>query len=419
MVDPWHPSSDLWLSRDFRQAVSDADRGTVIRLTRQARGLGQRETAGLAGISQSRLSRIERGYEGTDGIPVMTRLAEVLNIPAHFLGLAESPESPVNRRQFLVNSAAVAATPLLPIGHQHDPTDQVSGLRQITGTYRRLDGYTPGRDLAAPVEAHLALGRRLLERTKKSDASYGPLAEALSETAGLAAWLAYDGANLGNAHGHYATAIAAARQADNRLLAAYMAGSRAALCADQGDPAEALSLLRSARAYLGSGYPALAEAWLACQQALAHAAAKENILTWTALDRAEAAAARVDREAQPPWPWVFPFGHSKIASYRLTCAARLREPRAALRAATDAAPHLQTGHVRQRALLILDLAEAHAHQGGIEQAVALACDALDLAASTGSGRVAQHARRLRRTVDGKVPAIMLRGFNDRLRAFAA
>jgi transcriptional regulator with XRE-family HTH domain len=406
---------DLWQSSAMRRAVAGSDRGAIIRLARRSQGLTQRELAEACGYRQPMISKIERGERGAENIDVLSRVADHLQIRPHLLGLAEK-EIPVNRRQFLVNGAAVTAGNLVPTVEWSDPTDHVGGFRQVTGAYRRLDAVIPGRELTGPAEAHLTMGLRLLERAKRpADVHTAPLAAAVSESAGLAAWLAWDAANLGNARRHYITAITTAKRAGDRLLTAYMTGSLASLAVDQGDSAEGLALLRSARTHLGADRPATADAWLACQQALAHAAAGEGKPTWAALDVAEAACARVDREEPPPWPWVFAFDHAKVAAHRLTCAARLGQPRAALTAASDAASYLNAGHGRQRALLGLDLAEAQLHTHAVDEAFAIANQALELAAPYNSGRVAQRARGFRRTVTGRVPQHLLREFDERLR----
>jgi ATP/maltotriose-dependent transcriptional regulator MalT len=195
-----------------------------------------------------------------------------------------------------------------------------------------------------------------------------------------------------------------------------MTGSLASLAIDARDTVEGLSLLRSARAQLGPDRPAIADAWLACLEALAHATAGEATPTATLLERAEQAVERISVEDAPPWPWVFTFDSGKVAAHRLTCATRLRRPQEAFLAAASAGRQLTTGHARQRALLTLDLAEAYLYSGDLDEAFRLANQALDLAAPYSSGRVADRARTLRRVVTGRVPQSLMHGFDDRLRS---
>ncbi|HMH76898.1 MAG TPA: helix-turn-helix transcriptional regulator [Candidatus Udaeobacter sp.] len=406
---------DLWQSAALRKAASEGDTGTVIKLARRAKGLTQRQLGEAVGYSQPVISRIECGEHDAHDVRLLALLAGGLDIPYHLLGLAEPKEPPVRRRQFLTVSAAAAGSAVLPFDTDATPEQQQAAeLRHVTGAYRRLDSVAPGRELVEPATAHLGMAVRILDRAEAERRA--PLAEAVSEAAGLAAWLAWDGANTGTARAHYATAIKAARASRNRLLSAYQTGSLASLSADQGDAAEALTLLRSARAQLGADRNATADAWLSSLEALAHAAAGEARQAWTALDRAEAAACRIVEEGPPPWPWVFAFDGVKVAAHRLSCAARLRQGPAGIEAAGLAAPLLAGGHARQRALLAFDLAEAHIAAGHIDEAIAIAEDALTIAAPFTSGRVADRARSFRRRLTGRIAPGMLRGFDEQLRS---
>jgi transcriptional regulator with XRE-family HTH domain len=407
-----------WQSHPGPSDVDALDIGSVIRRARKARGLSQAELGTACGYSQSVISRIERGERQTQDLRVLAQLARRLDVPARLLGLAESSEPSVKRRAFLTSGIATTLAATVPFPSPQDEFSDVTGLRHVTGSYRRLDAVMPGRDLVEPVTAHLSMGQRLLNRTPDGEHRVR-LAEAVAEMAGLAAWLAWDGANHGNARGYYVLSMKTARRSGNRLLSAYMTGSLASLAIDSGDTVEGLSLLRSARSQLGAERPATADAWLSCLEAVAHATAGEREAALSALDRAEAAVLRITMEDAPPWPWVFAFDGAKVAAHRLTCATRLRRPEAAFTAAAAAKVPLNTGHARQRALLTFDLAEAHLQGGEVEKAFSVACDALDLAAPYNSGRVADRARRLRRVVTGRVPSNLLQNFDDRLRSLSA
>lgn len=392
-------------------ATTDADLGPIIRRARLEKQLTQTALGDACGYSQPVVSRLERGHRRATDMGVLRQISRVLEIPAHQLGLAE--ESPVNRREFMAAGIAVAL-PALPPSPE---INYAAGIRHVTGTYRRLDSVMPGRDLVAPVTAHLALGRQLLDRTPDG-LDRVDLAAAVSEAAGLAAWLEWDASNAGNARAHYLLAMKTARKSGHRLLSAYMTGSLATLAIAYHDVSEALALLRSARAQLGTDRSAIAEAWLACQEALAHATAGEARAADALLDRADVAVDRIQLEEPPPWPWVFAFDHAKVATCRLTCATRLRQPERAFAAAQAAGPSLG-GHARQRALLTLDLAEAHLLAGAADSAFAIASAALEVAAPFASGRVADRARALRRSATGRIPAAMMAQFDDRLRAIAS
>jgi transcriptional regulator with XRE-family HTH domain len=365
-----------WHSPTVLNAARNGDTATVIRLARQARGETQRETGDACGYSQSEISRIENGKTRAYDIRLLTLLARHLNIPRQLLGLAatpaEPPEPPVNRREFLTGTAAFIATAALPRPVLTPAKDDIEALRTVTTTYRRMDGTVSARELAQPVIAHLRLTGGLLQRA----ADRGPrswLAESVSETAGLAAWLSWDMADVSVATSYYEAAIKTAHAAGNKLLFSYMAGSLATLKLDSADPASQ-SLTALARQQLGARPAATANAWLACLEAQVHAAAGDPRTTWDTLDRAEAACERIPQQEPPPWPWVFPFDRTKIAAHRIRCAVRLGQPEQAFLAAEEAMR--STSHVRQHALLSFDLADAHMQANNIDEACRLASQAL-------------------------------------------
>lgn len=393
--------------------LTDTELGSIIRAARTAARLSQAELGERTGFSQPVISRLERGQRRATDIDVLGRVGRELKIPPRQLGLAEQ-EPPVNRREFLSTAGAAAVAAALPAVAPAPDIDYATGLRTVTGTYRRMDALMPGRDLIAPVSAHLAIGRQLLERTTGSDQA--DVAAAVSETAGLAAWLEWDGSNVGNARSNYLLAMRTARHSGSELLRAYMTGSLASMVIANEDAAEGFVLLRQAREQLGPEPSSIADAWLSCQEAVAHATTGDAVQADLLLGRADDLVERVPSES-PPWPWVFVFDHAKVAGFRISCATRLRRPGDAF-AATETAALSAASHPRQQALLMLDLAEAHLVAGQPDVAFAIGAGALEVAAPFASGRVADRARALRRTATGHIAPGIMSEFDDRLRSMA-
>ncbi len=354
----------------------------------------------------------------------LRRLGSELDIPLVMLGLAENSsrgkrhsEPPVKRRELLFSTAAaVLAGASLP-GTVLADDEAAATVHAITTAHRRLDGITPSCELAEPVRTHLrmALG---MQADMWDPLSIAAMAAAVSEAAGLAGWLHWDMHDLGSARRHYRLAVEQAqRSGDDPLLTAYMLGSLASFVVHEGDASEGLTLIKHAAKESGHERPATAEAWLAATEAVAHASTGDATQAWRALDRAEAAVGRVAVE-EPPWPWVFPFDMRKVASHRLTCAVRLRRPDIAHEAAEDLAM-VATGHRKQGALVLLDLASAHVQAREVEEALRVAAVAVDLAATTQSERVLNRAREFRRTVPATAPQGSLRDLDERLRTLSA
>jgi hypothetical protein len=146
-------------------------------------------------------------------------------------------------------------------------------------------------------------------------------------------------------------------------------------------------------------------------EALAHAAAGDEREADRALTTSRALAEKLGSEEPPPWPRVFTFNEGKVAAARVTCWARLGLPGWVLDADTEA---LATGHAKQRALLVLDIAAGHLAAGRVEAAFALATRALETGLQYRSGRIVDRARAVRRSYRTGSPPKVVRDFDERL-----
>jgi hypothetical protein len=124
---------------------------------------------------------------------------------------------------------------------------------------------------------------------------------------------------------------------------------------------------------------------------------------------------------EPPWPWIFPFDHAKLAGYRALVYVRLGRPGDALAAFADSlvAPQLAP---KQRAMIMLEVATAACQEGvrekdtaRIDEAFGLASEALTLGERYDSGRVLQRSRMFRRDYAGPVTS-SVRAFDRRVHA---
>jgi transcriptional regulator with XRE-family HTH domain len=400
------------------RAAHDGDTGAVIRFARQAAGLTQRQLGEACGYSQPVVSRIERGHRSAYDIRTLRRLAEVLDLSPHVLGLAMQQDGRVgesmNRRDFIATAGTLALSTFLPRTGP-GPAGTAASIRAITASQRRLDAVVASRDLVEPVISHLRMASQVAGRFARTG-QHRELAEAVSEIAGLAAWLHWDMQDLGSARRYYDLAVAAARSSGNRVLAAYMVGSLAACLAETGDGLEALDLLSAASAQVGPRPPAVAQAWLSALTAVAHASAKDLRSADAALDRAESASERISAEDPPPWPWVFSFDDSKVAAYRLSCSVRTGRAGSALRAALDASSSLAST-TKQAGMWRMDHATAYLQAGEMERAFTIATDVLDERTGQASPRLLARATQLAHTQGGgghSSPA--WRELDERLRA---
>ncbi|MEU0744424.1 helix-turn-helix transcriptional regulator [Streptomyces sp. NPDC006134] len=405
----------------IRDASRTGDYGRVIELARKGRHMTQAALGQALGLSQSAVSRLEKRGSASYSTDVLAAAAAHLQIPPALVGLADGrsaqgqtrDDDPMHRRTVLGGAVAAMATPILAA--VPDPRDTTGGhaaaLRLTTNAYRRLDGTTPSRDLADAVEGHIRL-IQTITRAAAGDTDRARLAAVGSEAASFAGWLAWDKGDHGSARSWYGGAVKAARTSGNALLTAYQTGTLAQFEAHAGNGVEALNLARRARRVLGDQRPAVADAWLSSVEALGHAVTGDRHKADRALTESRTAAEALTAEQEPPpWPWVFSFTPDKVGACRVACGARLQLPEWVQAEDVEA---LTTGHAKQRALLVLDIAAGHLAGGRVEAAFALASSALDTGLRYRSGRIMERARAVRRGLTTASPSKVVRDFDERL-----
>lgn len=346
-------------------------------------------------------------------------MSRLLEIPVHLLRFGLGGEDPAKRRDF---GKAVALAALAWPRLTETDERAVPALTAVTSAQRRLDGTTCARELAPGVVAHVEMANRMLAHTRDAKLSVD-VAAALSEAAGFAAWLHADMCDRGTARAYYRLAINAARRARHDLLAGYMLGSLARFEIDNGDHVSALALAARAREQIAGLDHSAPQAWLAAIEALGHAAGRESSRAADkALNRAGEAIENGGAQVPPPWPWMFPFDHAKLAGYRAFVCVRLGRPGDALAAFAESLAGTQPAAPKQRAMVMLEVATAgrqegmnHRDMAQVDEAFRLAAEAATAGARYNSERVIERSRQFRRGYAGPV-TVQVRDFDQRLRA---
>lgn len=390
----------------MRAALDRGDWATVLRAFLDT-GISQTAIAVRTGLSQSQVSRLANGKSRDPGLHTVKALCDGLAIPRRLAGLLDRSsheEDTTDRRQFLGGSLGVVASTLLP----HSDVGDERLLMATTLSYRQLEQRTPSRDLMQPVTAHLSLARGLTLRA--SGKQRQRLSAALSEVAGLAAWVHADLVEPAKTRHLYKMSVAAARDSGQQLLAIYMQGSLGQYAAGAGDPINGIRIIRDASARLPRSAPDTARAWLAALEGLTLGYLGDRSAL-AQLDQAERFADAA-RDHEPVWPWIFPFTEGKIARQRAIAASRLGLPRVAVSAFSKADP--VAGSPKQAATAAVERARSLAASGHLDEACRIAVNAFDTGQNYGSERVCQSVRELRREVASGRTGTALAELDDRL-----
>ncbi|WP_344682367.1 hypothetical protein [Saccharopolyspora taberi] len=227
-------------------------------------------------------------------------------------------------------------------------TDLLAAMAGPTQHYRRMESYISSQSLRPAVEAHLRLAANEVEGRSSGAGAFA----LLSETAGLAAWLAAETGDGLAARRRYTDSIHFAKKANHPLLVSYMTASLGHYAVESGDARSGIGLVQKASAHLDRRAPNSARAWLASLEAVAYSHLRDRGSTIAALRRAEKLASQSGDE--PQWPWVFPFTTAKVARYQSTALAALGDRTASETAFSAAAAALTSP--KTRALAQLDQA---------------------------------------------------------------
>jgi transcriptional regulator with XRE-family HTH domain len=347
------------------------------------------------------------------------------------LGSADAPggepqcgtlDQDVERRELLrlMGRAATAGAIAPALGRlsTHAPTapvdaDAIEAATTVARAFRRLWSTTPNEDLRGPVLSHLRLVSRILTAAS-SEKDQATVAAAASYTALLAAWLAEDMWDLGEAQRHYREARTYAERSGDNLLQAYVAGCRSYWASRTGNGTEAVKAVERAKRLLPTNAPAAGHTWVAAREATAYAIAHDEPAMSSALIEAEKSLEKTDGPSEGTWPWVFPMNGQEISRYRGLAALSLRLPAMAVPALNEGLDALGPAPSKRRAYTLGKLAEAYCQTGDVDRACDLGADAFTLATQFGDTESLIGLRNVRVQLMPVETTQAVRAFDDRV-----
>lgn len=387
----------------LRRALAGYDFGVVFRAVRVTASLSQEDLGLLVGLSQSRVSDVERGVHRLRDVAVVARVARALGIPSPMLGFGGSATgnvaveevSWVDRREFFTAVTAITLgvggvlpelerlDALLPV-HSDPPTPRRLGaadivaIEETTAAFRIFDHRHGGGLSRAAAVAQLRYVLSLQDASC-TDQVRADLLLATADLAMTAAWMTYDVEQHDAARRLWMIALDTARHAEHPrstdlTVDLLLQMAHQALHLDRAN--EALRLVElGAAAAVHRSYPVSAStrSHLATHLAWCRAALGEAEPCQRALDEAHQLYEHADPAAAPPWAaHVTPaeiaaqHGHSMFLLSQID-PAHAPTALAHLRSAVDG---YGDTYARSRAVNLPGLAGSHFHVGDFAAAVA-------------------------------------------------
>ncbi|MGI5268657.1 XRE family transcriptional regulator [Nonomuraea sp. CA-218870] len=393
--DPIELPASVWDRDETREILKKRDIAALFGLARKY-GASQVRMGTATGLGQPRVNKILNGGNTVKELAVIERIAAGLRLPDHariLLGLAPlNGASPSDDHDDEHDQQARDLADLLDSAATIDPT-MVMILRTDTNNLRLLDRRLGGVAIADKMRAQISQIQRA-HRHAVRPGIRAELAHLLAETASLAGWQAINALALNDAWHHYEQAKAAAHEADDPAVLAYVSGEQAYVLMDLGRPAEAAELLQHIHATHRDRVPARLRTWLASAEAEAAAILGDETACRRALD--QAAAVLPEGDSDPEMPYLSINAHH-FARWRGSCLLRFGDP-GTVEDLRSALAGMDGTYNRAEAGVRCDLGHALLAAGDPEAAQPHIHRAQQLAAMTG-------CRRQRRRIDELAKAV--------------
>ncbi|WP_327387998.1 helix-turn-helix domain-containing protein [Streptomyces sp. NBC_01207] len=297
-----------------------------------------------------------------------------------------------DRRGFMTASAGagiavIQPSSLLSSGRRIG-ADVPKQLSHRTARLRRLDDFVGGGDTYQMYVKELEDTTRLADEGVYSEATGRGLRGIIAEQAQLAGWAPYDAGNYEGARGHYMTALAASRTAEDTALEGNSLAFLAYLEWTVGG--SGIRFATAAYEVLGARTAPVVRALLADRLAWQHATSGNHREADYALGIAEEAIHEHSNEPGPDWAyWV---DSDEIAIMTGRCWAELHRPLRAIPALEDALARYDDTRARDKALYLSWLAAAYLDAGEVEHSAAITARVFDLSEGLASIRPMARAR---------------------------
>lgn len=335
--------------------------GGALRTARENAGVSLAAMAAKTHYSKPLLGMLETGKR-TVKPEHIEAYARALNIPTNIL--LGPPDDPLRvAHEWLVSDSPSA---IQSAAGRRVGASLIEQLENRVIELRHLDDMIGGRDLYPVVRKELSDVEELVRSSSYPEPIGKRLLIVVGELAQLAGWVASDAGRYAEAQHVYLDGVSAAREADDRTLAAQLLSSLSYQMANVGNPQDAALLARSAARGADNAPPA-AHALLLEREAWASARSHDRVATRRALDAVDYAYANRSSDIAEP-EWVYWLNRNEIDIMAGRCLIELGNPVDAEPLLTRAIGSYDKNHAREVALYLTWLAEAYAKAGVVDAA---------------------------------------------------
>jgi tetratricopeptide (TPR) repeat protein len=291
-------------------------------------------------------------------------------------------------------------------------TGDVQALRSVGELFRALDHSYGGGHARQALVRYLEHEAEPMLRGHYDEPLGRRLFGAVADLTRLAGWTSYDIGAHGLAQRYFVQALRLSQAAADRSYGGYVLATMSRQAVYLGHGREAVQLARVAQQGVGTGAPAAVQALLHAAEARALGALGEARACAAALGRSERALEAVRPGDETP-PWARFFDEAQLADEFGHCHRDLQQYRAAARHAERSLELRDPRYARSRLFCRIVLACARLGLGELDEACALAGEAVRQAAEMRSLRAVEYVRDFARRLEPHRDAPAVRAFHER------
>jgi tetratricopeptide (TPR) repeat protein len=441
LIAPPQVPAHFWQTEQLREAFSAQHIGRVARAYRThphhhtvygPSGISQTLLGHWLGLRQPQISRIETGPPIRD-LDTLAYWAQILQIPAELLWFdlpGQTRQSALNARNdlgvpatadedslelaALLNSLTADRLPILVkdkiTGVGVSILDSASLARRaevLLKLFLQLDDELGGDVLYLPLARYVArLGVSVRQEPADGLSVFGQLSQ-------MTGWVALDSNRHAAARRYLTTAVYAAHEAEQPVLAASSLAYLSLQETYRGHPSSALSLAQTASAVGNGSLTPLTKTMLATRLARAHAGLQHTDECLRVLDEMRIAFDSAGQQEEPLW--ISYVDDIEVAAQEGACYLDLHmvtEACAALTRALDLLAPKTPHRVRDRVHYLVRLARCYLLQREVERACEVATEAVELSEAIGSARVIERLGEFHVALDPFAASKPVRDFQE-------
>jgi Flp pilus assembly protein TadD len=290
----------------------------------------------------------------------------------------------------------------------------VDDLDRIVAAKRRVDDALGGGVLYRSVREELAFVIELLTNASYSESIGKRLYAVAAELARLAGWACFDNAADAQAQRYFLVALRAAQLSGDRALGAHILGFMGVQSTLSGDPADAVTLLRSSHEAAASVMTATEKAALFGRLARAHGKGANPKATDECAEQAFTLLTE-SKPAEDP-DWIYWCDDADLSGMIGEGYVALGDSDTAAKYLQRAVDGLSASRPRDRVIWITSLASAHLAAGKRDQALTEARRGAAIAAELNSDRIVGYLGDFRRHLGPTAGHAATADFDEYLRA---